>query len=340
LSQAYFISAARNGRLYRELRSLLGCLRSAGIQVIVLKGAFLAEAVYGDIALRPMCDIDLMVPKDDLSKAQTILIANGGVLQQRGDIELFRVERHHHVAPVVVGNLFVELHWTITPFTGPVEIDAVGLWARARPATVAGVQLTALSPEDLLLHLCLHFGRDNRLTGLRSFCDIAQTISHYRREMDWQQVVRLAHEWGATRHVGLELHLARRMLNAAVPDYVLEGLVPGGIDRPILQAAMQFVYTQTDYHQWMSLFDMEGARSIGDKVKLLWRRVFLSRDEMAAVYPAARNSGFLWSYYLLRVRDVVRAYWFRTARRGLPLVRGPEKDRNVSLVNWLKSGKP
>lgn len=70
LRLAYFASANRNRRLYLQLRPLLAGLRTAGIPVIVLKGAYLAEAVYGDIALRPMGDVDLLVPSADLPGAR------------------------------------------------------------------------------------------------------------------------------------------------------------------------------------------------------------------------------------------------------------------------------
>ncbi|MBN2465613.1 nucleotidyltransferase family protein, partial [candidate division WOR-3 bacterium] len=49
LRLAYFESARKNLHLYRELRPVLRLLRDSDIPVIVLKGAFLAEAVYGDV---------------------------------------------------------------------------------------------------------------------------------------------------------------------------------------------------------------------------------------------------------------------------------------------------
>ena len=337
LRLAYFASAGRNMRLYRELRPVLQCLRSSGIPVIVLKGAFLAEAVYGDVALRPMRDVDLMVPRAESPRAQAILLDMGRAHQQPEDIESFFRERHH-LPPAVIRDLAIELHWTIASPTGPVKMDAAGLWDRAYPATVAGVEVLALSPEDLLLHLCLHFGYQHRLTGLKSLCDVAETIHRFRGEMDWAQVAHLAREWGAARYVGLTLHLARSLLDAGVPDDVLERLVPGGLDQRVLETARQSVLAQTGYGPWTPFFDLRGARSLGDKVKLFRKRVFLSRDEMAAIYPASRDSRHLYLYYALRLKDVMRVFWSHNLRRGLPMIRSRGQDRNVSLVNWLKSG--
>jgi hypothetical protein len=380
LRLAYFASAGRNMRLYRELRPVLQCLRSSGIPVIVLKGAYLAEAVYGDVALRPMCDVDLMVPRAEMPRAQAVLLDMGRVHPQPEDIELCATTRHH-LPQVVIRDLAIEVHWTIASPTGPVRIDAAGLWDRAHPATVAGVEVLALSPEDLLLHLCLHFGYQHRLTGLKSLCDVAETIHRFRGEtdpevrhgtteitenwrvrseprpspdsvfsvapvvdsisvpgIDWQQVARLAREWGAARYVGLTLHLARSLLDAGVPEDVLERLVPGGLDQRILETARQSVLVQTGYGPWTPFFDLRGAASLGDKAKLFRKRVFLSRGEMAAIYPASRDSRHLWFYYALRLKDVMRVFWSHNLRRGLPVIRSRGQDRNVSLVNWLKSG--
>jgi hypothetical protein len=445
LRRAYFNSSDRNTRLFRELTTVLQRLRSSGIKVIVLKGAYLAETVYGDVALRPMCDNDLMVPRVDLARAEAVLLDLGGAPEQIKDTESRRRERHH-APPVIIHDLAIELHWTIVSPTGPVRIDAAGLWNRARPASIAGVETLALSPEDLLLHLCLHFCYKDACVGLRSLCDIAETIQHFGGEMnpevrhgttevlarprgpqpnpvepqmnadghrlspesnpilvstrtafasgcqelgvprtevaernivaettilhacstgsrrvrseprpspisvfsvssvvepvsvpgiDWQQVVERAREWGATRHVGLALHLAESLLGAGVPDDILERLVPEGIDPRVLEAARETVLTQTARHHWESLFRAQGARSPGEKAKFLRERVFLSRDEMAEKYPASRGSRFFYLYYALRLRDGIRAYSFHALRRTRLMMQRRRRERYAALHNWL-----
>jgi hypothetical protein len=128
-------------------------------------------------------------------------------------------------------------------------------------------------------------------------------------------------------------------MGAELPDGVLEQLVPGGIDRRILETARQSVLAQTDYGLSVPLFRLRGAKSLSDMAKLSWGRVFLSRGEMAAVYPASRESKHLWFYYALRVKDVIRNYWSHTVRRGRLMMRSRGRDRNASLFNWLDSGK-
>ncbi|MCX6842425.1 MAG: nucleotidyltransferase family protein [candidate division WOR-3 bacterium] len=334
LRQVYFDSASANVRLYRKLGPVLRCLRSSGIKVIVLKGAFLAEAVYGDVALRPMGDVDLMVTKAELPRAHAVLLDTGRVHRRPEDAES-RLWKNTKLwlTPVVS----VDLCWTIDVPGGRSRLDLTGLWERARPATIAGVEVLALSPEDLLLHLCLHAAHRHGLGfGLLPLCDIAKTIHRFRSEIDWAQVVDRARKWRASRYVGLTLHLARRMLGAGVPDDVLEQLVPGGIDARIIETAREAVLGQRGYHELMPFFGRLGAKCLGDKAKLFWERVFLSREEMAAIYPASRNSRHIYLYYALRLRDVIRTYWSHVLSRGRLLARSRRRDRTAALVKWLK----
>jgi hypothetical protein len=77
LKQAFLENAARNMRLYQELQKLLLLLRKQEIAVIVLKGAYLAEAVYDNIGLRVMGDIDMLVEKDNLLRVEQDMLALG-----------------------------------------------------------------------------------------------------------------------------------------------------------------------------------------------------------------------------------------------------------------------
>lgn len=334
LRLAYFAGASRNARLLKELGALLERLRSAGVRVIVLKGAFLAEAVYLDVALRHMTDIDLMVPRAALPKAYAVLLDTNRVLRLPKGTRAGFASGWELRLPVDAG---VDFCWAIDVPGGRSRLDVDGLWSRALPAAVVGVEVLVLSPEDLLLHLCLHATHRHGLSdGLRPFVDIARVASHYRNEMDWPQVVGRAHEWGASRYVGLALQLARNMLDAEVPDDAVERLVPGGVDQRALATARQSVLAKTGYVQLMPFLDWLGAKSVVDMAALSWERVFQSREEMAVLYPGARESSHLFLYHGLRLRDAVRDYLYHTLRRVRLAVRTRGRDPNAQLLNWLR----
>ena len=60
-------------------RKLLKLFQNNDIEVIALKGAHLAEAVYASPALRRMNDIDLLVKPVDLPEIERIMTKNGYV---------------------------------------------------------------------------------------------------------------------------------------------------------------------------------------------------------------------------------------------------------------------
>jgi hypothetical protein len=189
-----------------------------------------------------------------------------------------------------------------------------------------------------MLHSCLHACyQDHFSGGLRPICDLAETIHRFHGEIDWTWFAARTRESGASRSAGLTLHLAESLLGAGVPEGILERLVPGGLDRRVFEAARQSVLTRTGYDQWQPFFNKIHAKSLGDTARLSVRRVFLSREEMAATYPASRNARCLYFYYARRVGYLVRSYTTHTLRRAR-LMRSRGGGPNAALVRWL-SGK-
>jgi hypothetical protein len=344
LRRAYYAEAARAVLRGHGLSPLLAVLGEAGVPVIVLKGACLAEAVYVNIALRSMSDVDLLVPRVELPRAQAILLDLGYGPQQRKDIELL-CRRNMELDAFVGVDPSVELHWSIAVPTSPFRIDIAGLWERAQPATIAGVHVLALSPEDLLLHLCLHASHQHGFEcGLRPFCDIAEAVRHYGSELDWSQFVDRAREWGASRYVGLTLHLARNLLAVPVPEDVLGQLVPGGLDSRMLKEATKYVLAQERYRDDWALLHLPnrwGDKSTREKVKALWEMAsFPSRSQKVLRYPRSRDSRHLWPHYVLRLVALSREYGRAALQQSFRMMRIHKRDRTPSLAGWLRSGKP
>jgi hypothetical protein len=335
-------SAVRSLRLYHELAEILGGLGSERIPVIVLKGAYLAECVYGDKGLRPMTDVDLMVRRCDLSRAEAKLFEMGCTQRPQPYIE-WDYSACAHLHPLITpGGTVVELHWTIESPTEPFAIDIDGLWRRARPATIAGVDVLVLSPEDLLLHLCLHTAFHHQLAlGLRGCWDILETIRRCGQDIDWEQVRRRTREWGVEKYVHLMLGLARDLLGAPVPAPVLAGLEPDGLEPRMIALARAEILGQTAASVSARFAQIWGAGRIHEKASLLARTVFPSKKSLGRRYPACRNPRWLYLYYPVRWRDLLRKYGrsaWRMARRDhkvMTLVQR-EHERAV-LMDWLKS---
>jgi hypothetical protein len=142
--------AARfNLALVKELKTILAALNNAAIPVIVLKGAYLAQAVYPQLHLRQMRDIDLLVPQERVLEAYAI-IEDLGYGSLYGTITLGPLEEGHHLTPLrkAPGLPLVELHWTLCDADEAGNFNLAELWQRAQPITLTGEPALAMAPEE------------------------------------------------------------------------------------------------------------------------------------------------------------------------------------------------
>ena len=326
LRRIYLASAVRNTELFHELGHILRALQAAHIPVIPLKGACLAEAVYGNIALRSMGDVDLLVKSNDLAQALDVLRALGYVSEYPFEIETERRIVHHMPRISKPGGLIVEMHWTIVHprnvCFGDNDLDPI--WSRAHPVKIAGVQVLMLSPTDLLLHQCLHPVQHRfNSAGLRNYVDIALVIQRYGEAIDWEQFTARAKQWDIANGVRLALQLAEEWTGAAVPAGVLAALTTAPLDDAVLDWVRHKVLNGSSLAltrdaelfkgkvRMVALF--EGKARWRDKLGLVRDELFPSRVLMARQYPAPANSWRILGYYAIHFKDLwvsqSRAIW-------------------------------
>jgi hypothetical protein len=350
LKQEYRQNALRNMRLYKELNKLLRLLQENEIPVIVLKGAYLAEAVYANIALRTMGDVDLLVKKDDLLRIEQKLLALGCV-----SVDCNRViaqDNYHFGYKLPRSGLSVEMHWMIADSTFPFQIDTEGLWSRAQPVILAQAPTLVLSPEDLMLHLCLHMVTHAYEMSIRMFCDIDELVRRQGTELNWQEIGARARQWNVVHSVYLILRLAQELLGAAVPADWLVSLCPEDFSEHYLDLAReQILFSRSgmkisaqgaDYLPFPQLSQLWGPKDLGSKLALIRSRLLPSRETMARQYPVSVNSWRIFLYYPLRIKDILvgrgAALWHLA--RGDPKMQAIAEHTNqvVSLRDWLISG--
>ncbi|MFM7326680.1 MAG: nucleotidyltransferase family protein, partial [Nodosilinea sp.] len=151
--------AARfNLTLVRELKTILAALNRATIPVIVLKGAYLAQAIYPQLHLRQMGDMDLLVPQERVVEAYALVQSLGYQVyrQHLDDVSdtpavMVGENSRHHLTPLgkAPGLPLVELHWTLCDADEAADFSLAELWQRAQPITLAGEPaLARLSAAD------------------------------------------------------------------------------------------------------------------------------------------------------------------------------------------------
>ena len=224
LRRRYENNARRNLKFAAELFRILDSLDAHGIASIPYKGPELAERAYGDLALRSFSDLDILVRRSDVVRAKTVVEELGyapNLSLTNAEERVYLATGYEYSFDGAAGRNLLELQWDIVPRFYGVDFDCEEFFERAVSARVSGRTVRALSPEDLLLCLCVHAAKHAwiRLCWLRDIAGVLQS-----QVLDWNVIEERAARIGIRRMLYVSLLLAHDLLQAKLPDRVREKL--------------------------------------------------------------------------------------------------------------------
>ncbi len=336
LQQAYLKNTARNTLLLHELDSLLMQFQQAEIPVIVLKGAYLAQAVYASPGLRVMGDLDLLVPYAKIKPAIALLQACGFTSERPfwPDVD---GAMHYHAPPAVKALTMVELHWNLSGDSRPLQIDVEELWQQKQPCKPYPPGVYALGPAHLLLHLATHASYGHRFRNqLRTLCDIAAVLEQHPESLNWSDLQETCQRWQAERGVYLALRLTQALLGAPLPEQVLASLRPADWKESALEWARVRLF-QSDPVLSENYNRMLHGSSLKEKIAALFRGLFPSRQVMSMLYGVQPGSWRIWLRYPLHAATRIWKYKGYAARlAGGDEEQALESRSDLALQDWLK----
>jgi hypothetical protein len=230
LLSAYGAAWIRNRRLRGQLARIIQSLGAHGIEVMPVKGVVLAERCYGELALRPMADLDFVVHRVDVPAIGRILVELGyqGLFSEDDPLG-FNGLVYHTVAYYGGDNELIELHWELARLPAYLpRMRAVDLWRRARPIQIAGHRVPMLAPADELRYLCFHYAAQHRKRlqqdRLIWLVDIAELVNLLPPEWDWPAFVDETKTLGLATPVAVTLERAQSLLGLRLPSCILPDL--------------------------------------------------------------------------------------------------------------------
>jgi hypothetical protein len=165
------------------------------LPVLWLKGLVLAERLYGKFEARHCGDLDILVEKTQVPRAEKILAGLGFEPYQPSlaGQEFHPMATHHTMWSRRLRDdwlLIVELHHRLSG--PPVCQPAVEhLFQRSRTVDFQGQAARIPALEDELLILCLHAHHHN-YSLLRCLMDLAEYVKCYHGQLNWFKLVREA----------------------------------------------------------------------------------------------------------------------------------------------------
>jgi hypothetical protein len=187
-----------------SLADTVSFLKSHDIPAIALKGVRLAYRDYPDARLRPLRDLDLLVPADQAEQAQQLLISSG-----RYEIapwaEFYGVEFGHQLPELVdrKHGISIEIHHRLNARDWVEEPQLVAMvFAQAEGFDVSGTTVLVPSMHTNFLHLVehatLHHMFENGPITLADLHFAAQT-----GKIDWPLLIAQASDMGLERALQL-----------------------------------------------------------------------------------------------------------------------------------------
>jgi hypothetical protein len=229
VQKAYRTSAIRMAWMYRNIGKVLAQLTESGVDYMVVKGPALAHSVYPDPAWRAFNDLDLVVRERDWAVMHRLLVQMG-----------FKPERDlpqppPKLVPQAVLHelkywhqemgLLVEVHYEDLLNAGLASRDVEGFWQRAVQVDIEGMPVKTLSPEDQLIHLCVH-AHYHGYTRLNWFSDMAFIVRDHAAQLDWERLLETVRIEEAQVGLYYSLRFLDQLPGVSAPEDVLTALRP------------------------------------------------------------------------------------------------------------------
>jgi hypothetical protein len=220
LKGIYLKAWYENQRLFFEASKILTYLHNEGIQTMVLKGIPLAILHYGDHGVRPMSDIDILVPASQAISTADALKRAGWTPTAYGSL-VMPMQYRHSQQFIGESGTEVDLHWNIMIESTRVDSSS-DFWNEAVPIKVHGVHSHALDPTDMLFHIIVHGIKWNPEPPIRWIADAMTIIQTPGLHIDWPRIISHAKKYIVSLQVKEGLNYLYENFQAPVPKTIMD----------------------------------------------------------------------------------------------------------------------
>lgn len=215
--------------------------QEAGIATLVFKGAAVSLQDYQNCGVRPMQDIDILIPLEQVAKAETLLSEQGWKCHEKW-VGLERLVRSKHAINFKdCRGQGIDLHWHLLHNCLQDDAD-IDFWKFAVPLENDRLSTLTLCPTDRLLCACIHGLYWDVTPSFRWIADAVTILQNNVTTIDWQRLLVTAQR----HHLVIPLREALRYLHetflASIPLAVfqtLDNLKVSGLEQRLFEAGLR-----------------------------------------------------------------------------------------------------
>jgi hypothetical protein len=222
LRYANLMSLSRNTFNSEAVREALHALNSESIKTVILKGLALENTVYGNVGLRQMSDIDILMRREECLTAREILHGIGYESLPVKSVFHKSIITYYgkHIPSLIKKGTSIEIHYDL--FGRKLNSITQTLFDTSYQAEVNGEKTWFPSPMIFFLYLLRHLSQHeiNNESQLRLYADLVIMIEKYHDGIINQELLKYATEADMSETVASHLEQLRQYWGIIFPDWM------------------------------------------------------------------------------------------------------------------------
>jgi hypothetical protein len=287
----------------RGLFQMNRCLQEMGIRPIWLKGVVLAHMLYEAPHLRPMGDLDLLVPAHQYDQAIEAALAMGyQPYETKLELPPERLAHHKRLVDTETGFVHLEIHHRLLGYSG--EDYLPGSYLRAwiqNPSKfqIQGETFYCLPPEAHFLYLCAHafLQHGEAHITLRHLFDLDLMLR--KQTLDWSLLLETAVDLRWTYLLAHALGRVQAYFQTPLPPTFLESLEA---QRPTDENIALVQRLEDGDIRGEKFLRLLRLMSFSERFRIIFQTAFPPKDYMHHRYKIDPGRA-VWPYYFYRWGD-------------------------------------
>lgn len=201
-------------RIRHHAQYLLDQFKQKGIPAVIFKGIDFADHLYLDPRLRPMTDVDILIPRDhwfDAVKALESIGHKEKLNQSKPIVREGIFSERTWIYPLPGILIEVDLHWSLVHFPELRRQVGLGYWDLDWKWLPGGHG--ELTPASRLVIAAIHVVYHHQFDRLIQLVDVQNACAKVATDVDQQNVRALAERTGAKLAIDIAMRLTACFLN-------------------------------------------------------------------------------------------------------------------------------
>ena len=295
----------KNLRVRSELEAISELLNGNNIDHLFYKGVVVVEMFYQQTGLRAYHDNDILIKYEDLPNVRDLLQEAGYApitpLNEIGEKKIMKFEKELSLVKRMNGKISHEadVHWMLLRPSFKIPIRYEELRHEISNIKIGATDVRTVTPECSFVILCIHHGVNEGWSKIKYLLDLHMAMQYMNASGSWESVMANAKRLGVRRVVHTSLLIAKRYLNTAIPEQVINEALS---DESAQKICDEHIFVKDESH-WGELKRKIALRNRGSKLGLIINHFMelASPNYADQEFVQLPNPGrMFWLYYVIK----------------------------------------